>query len=259
MVSVEQSLSNFAVSCICYTDSLIVLHWIRCTDKHWKPFVQNRVREIRGKVESSHWHHCQGEANPADMPSRGLTLKELKDSQVWFYGPSWLKEKSLFSMQIQDDLPPECLEELRVKDKEALVLSVIESKGSIGAITDIERFSSLEKLLNTTAYILLFLEILKGRVRTSSTSGSLEKTDRDSVVGRAETLWIEEVQRGRITEAWKTQFTLFQDGVGVWRCGGDWANRTCLIILDIQYCCRRIITFLYSWLGGRINAWHTRE
>ena len=39
-------------------------------------------------------------------------------------------------------------------------------------------------------------------------------------MGRAETLWIEEVQRGRITEAWKTQFTLFQDGAGVWRCGG---------------------------------------
>ena len=142
MVSVEQSLSNFAVSCICYTDPLIVLHWIRGTDKHWKPFVQNRVREIRGKIESSHWHHCQGEANnPADMPSRGLTLKELKDSQIWFYGPSWLKEKSLVSMQIQDDLPPECLEELRVKEKEALVLSVIESKGSIEAIMDIERFS----------------------------------------------------------------------------------------------------------------------
>ena len=33
-------------------------------------------------------------------------------------------------------------------------------------------------------------------------------------MGRAETLWIEEVQRGRITEAWKTQFTLFQDGAG---------------------------------------------
>ena len=155
------------------------------------------------------------------MPSRGLTLKELKDSQVWFYGPSWLGEKSLVSMQMQDDLPPECLEVLRVKEKEALVLSVIESKGSIGDIMDIERFSSLEKLLNTTAYILLFLEILKGRVRTTSTSsGSLEKTDRDGLVGRAETLWIKEVQMGCITEAWKTQFTLFRDGAGVWRCDG---------------------------------------
>ena len=113
-------------------------------------------------------------------------------------------------MQMQDDLPPECLDELKVKEKEALVLSVIESKGSIGAIIDIERFSSLEKLRNTTAYILLFLEILKGRVRTSSTSsGSLEEADRDGLVGRAETLWIKEVQSGRITEAWKTQFTLF--------------------------------------------------
>ena len=39
-------------------------------------------------------------------------------------------------------------------------------------------------------------------------------------MGRAETLWIKEVQKGRITEAWKTQFTLFQDGAGVWRSGG---------------------------------------
>ena len=42
--------------------------------------------------------------------------------------------------------------------EKALVLSVIESKGSI---MDIEWFSSLERLINTTAYILLFLETLK--------------------------------------------------------------------------------------------------
>ena len=82
-------------------------------------------------------------------------------------------------MQLQDDLPPECLEELEVKKKKALVLSVIESKGSIGVIMDIERFSSLERLINTTAYILLFLETLKGRVKTSIiSSGSLEKIDK---------------------------------------------------------------------------------
>ena len=120
------------------------------------------------------------------MPSRGLTLKELKDSQVWFYGPSWLREKSLVSMQLQDDLPPECLEELEVKEKEALVLSVIESKGSIGVIMDIERFSSLERLINTTAYILLFLETLKGRVKTSIISS--EKIDKDGLVERVKTV-----------------------------------------------------------------------
>ena len=118
-------------------------------------------------------------------------------------------------MQLQDDLPPECLEELEVKEKEALVLSVIESKGSIGVIMDIERFSSLERLINTTAYILLFLETLKGRVKTSIiSSDSLEKIDKDGLVERVKTLWIKEVQRGCITEAWKTQFTLFSGWSG---------------------------------------------
>lgn len=35
---------------MCFTDSMIVLHWIRGFDKEWKQFVQNRVNEIRSLV-----------------------------------------------------------------------------------------------------------------------------------------------------------------------------------------------------------------
>ena len=48
--------------------------------KQWKPFVQNRVREIRELVTCNYWNHCQGESNPADLPSQGLTLEERKES-----------------------------------------------------------------------------------------------------------------------------------------------------------------------------------
>jgi len=44
----------------CFTDSQISLCWIKGTDKDWKPFVQNRVNEIRRLVPEGYWDHCSG-------------------------------------------------------------------------------------------------------------------------------------------------------------------------------------------------------
>ena len=67
----------------CYTDSLVALYWIRGKDKEWKPFVQNRVKKIRHNVHPEFRHHCTGSTNPADLPSRGLTMTELSASHLW--------------------------------------------------------------------------------------------------------------------------------------------------------------------------------
>ena len=64
----------------CYTDSQVALFWIQGTAKEWKPFINNRVREIRQRVPPALWTHCPGATNPADLPSRGLTPLELSVS-----------------------------------------------------------------------------------------------------------------------------------------------------------------------------------
>ena len=56
----------------CYTDSKIVLYWIKGYDKEWKQFVKNRVREIRTLIPAQCWYHCRGDLNPADLQSRGV-------------------------------------------------------------------------------------------------------------------------------------------------------------------------------------------
>ena len=96
MVSVQSSLEYEvpSLNCKCFTDSQVALYWIQGKDKEWKPFVQNRVCEIRRLIPSELWQHCPGSTNPADLPSRGLTMLELSVSQLWCEGPEWLRLNS---------------------------------------------------------------------------------------------------------------------------------------------------------------------
>ena len=69
---------------VCYTDSKITFFWIYELDRDWKPFVQNRTEEIRRLVPPFQWRHCPGKGNPADLPSRGSTISELRTNSTWW-------------------------------------------------------------------------------------------------------------------------------------------------------------------------------
>ena len=76
-----------------YTDSQVAFYWIIGASKEWKQFVQNRVSKIRRLIPISSSNHCVSKDNPADLPSRGLPLKELLASTLWRDGPEWLRQK----------------------------------------------------------------------------------------------------------------------------------------------------------------------
>ena len=88
MLVLESTLPDLEMEC--YTDSTVALYWIKGTNKEWRPFVQNRVNEICEKTSPDLWYHCPGVTNPADLPSRGMTMSELQLSCLWRYGPDWL-------------------------------------------------------------------------------------------------------------------------------------------------------------------------
>ena len=106
MESIRCSLDGLVGESLRFTDSLVVLHWIKGVKKNWKPFVQNRVKEIRDKVPNHCWHHCHGESNPADKPSQGLTLREVQESNIWFNGPSWTTERNVPPIGTGRKAPP---------------------------------------------------------------------------------------------------------------------------------------------------------
>ena len=52
-VSLEHEIFNLVA---CFADSKVALCWIRELEREWKPFVQNRVNEIRKLVPTECWY-----------------------------------------------------------------------------------------------------------------------------------------------------------------------------------------------------------
>lgn len=77
-----------------WTDSTVVLGWIRGHPASWRTYVANRVSEIQTTLPDVVWHHTPGRDNPANCTSRGLSPAELKDHPLWWSGPLWLQEGS---------------------------------------------------------------------------------------------------------------------------------------------------------------------
>ena len=55
-------------------------------------FVANRVEIIRQDSCHSQWFHVNTKVNPADYCSRGIDVNNVKATETWFNGPSFLWE-----------------------------------------------------------------------------------------------------------------------------------------------------------------------
>ncbi|UYV80978.1 hypothetical protein LAZ67_19002335 [Cordylochernes scorpioides] len=93
-----------------WTDSQIALCWIKSDPNRWKKFISHRVMKIQQLTELKYWGHVSGKDNPADCASRGLKPAALIKHELWWQGPSWLKddcveriwENSNSDLQIQE-------------------------------------------------------------------------------------------------------------------------------------------------------------
>ena len=87
--------------CYYYTDSEIVIGYINNDARRFHVYVGNRVQHIRDRSSPGDWFHVPGKENPADEASRGLTAKELLQSDRWFTGPKFLWQQDPLPQQLQ--------------------------------------------------------------------------------------------------------------------------------------------------------------
>ena len=208
-----------------FTDSTVALCWIKGTDKTWKPFVQNRVNEIRKLTSTELWKHCSGKNNPADLPSRGLTPLELSRSILWRGGPDWLHGSDL---DVNSEVQPmtECLAEMRAEDrKTSHGLLTVGDRVALSEIIDCENYSSLDRLFSVTSLVLKFCKILLSKIRPRSQASNHGHCSKGTT---AEEFWLLECQKKVIADKkfkqWQKQLDLFVDEKGLWRCRGRIEN-----------------------------------
>ena len=212
----------------CFTDSKVALFWITGIEKEWRPFVQNRVNEIRRLLPMDCWRHCPGKENPADIPSRGASPQELEGSSLWRQGPGWLALPVADSDDSEQTMPEECLLEMKAKDRRLVhsMLTTDTATCCLGGIICCKDYSSLPHLLRVTAYVMKFVKMLKCKTKKLDVLPSTDVTAADLL--DAEILWLQESQRSLVEEGkfemWKKQFGLHVDENGLLRCKGRLGN-----------------------------------
>jgi len=60
-----------------WSNSSIVLAWVTTPSTRWQTFVAHRVEEIHDLISINVWHHIGTKDNPADIISRGCSVKEI--------------------------------------------------------------------------------------------------------------------------------------------------------------------------------------
>ena len=143
-----------------WTDSQVVLAYIRSSTKRFKVFVVNQVQKIQEHSDVNQWSYVKGKGNLADGASRGLDPRKQTSSSRWFTGPAflWQREElwpSYSEVTCIGDDEPEIKRDIKVNAVQ-LVNDVLENVE--------KRVSNWCKLKRIIALVLIYLRRLLFKV-----------------------------------------------------------------------------------------------
>ena len=197
---------------IFFTDSMIVLTWIRSQSRGFKPFVSSRVAENQTNCDPSTWRHIPSEHNVADDLSRGIPAKELE--KRWQKGPEFLN-------QPEEEWPAQQVMavDLQEVEKECRKTEVVMTIVTVSSVIDPTKFSKWKRLVRVTAWILRYVHNLRSKRKPEEKLNPLTVDE----LQRSEEFWIKTAQRELHERVKKEEFNMlspFTDEKEIIRVGG---------------------------------------
>lgn len=153
-----------------WSDSTIVINWIKISPNLLKSFVQNRVVQINELTGELPWLHVAGKNNPADLLSRGLTLDALQNSDIWWHGPAFLTEININFKQNNSD---EIISSQDLPEMKSNNINSLFTQSTFTSIFNFERFSNFNRMRRAAAYLLRFIHNSRIKIKTERSTGPL--------------------------------------------------------------------------------------
>lgn len=228
MDKIKQSSPHLNFELFAWSDSTIVLGWLKDHPRKWKTFVGNRTSEILTIFPNVAWRHVPTSHNPADCASRGMSPEQLLSHDLWWSGPAWLSKGSC-------DWPQQkCYGKVikELPERREIQVHVVTAEAVDDSIPLLlERYSSLFKMLRMTVWCLR----LSAKLRKIPTETGVIKTSEIQFAKNMYIKWAQqvnfqhEIQRLKSNKLISVRSSLiklhpFLDDIGILRVGGRLEN-----------------------------------
>ena len=177
-----------------WTDSMIVLSYIQNKEKRFRTFVANRLAVIHAATEIDNWRHIESALNPADIVSRGMPAKDLKESSEWMKGPEFLEQPEelwptspTMKQEISNDDP-----EVKAAKEQSFAIT---SNGEDCVDKLIGYYSDWTKLRRGIAWWLRLKKVLREKIRETKPNQDKERVLTTTEIEAAERAILQYVQR----------------------------------------------------------------
>ncbi|GFS66878.1 integrase catalytic domain-containing protein [Trichonephila clavipes] len=167
MHKVKQALRMDIISVFFWTDSTIVLSWMKNESRNLKTFVANRVVIIQQLTELNKWH-VPSEQNPADIISRGLDPEKIQRSELWLFEPAFLEVSSVNFPRYVDEIHNCEHYQRELKDNQESMCFLVQNREILPIIDKCSSFLKLQRIL---AWCVRFKENARNPLQL--TTGSL--------------------------------------------------------------------------------------
>ena len=162
-----------------WTDSNVVLGYIRNESRRFHVFVANRVQEVQDSTSIDQWKYIESKENPADEASRGMKAQELLGCR-WITGPAFLWKKedqwqtaNIEDYELQDD--PEVKKAVAMAN--ATNMQTTQTPPEKSSLAErVEVFSDWHRAKRAVSLCLRYVRCLRDRVRMGKRQNCNEET-----------------------------------------------------------------------------------
>lgn len=144
-----------------FTDSQVVLAWLKINPIKLNTYVANRVKAINEYAKDFNWLYVSTSLNPADCLSRGVSPSELYNHKLWWSGPPVMSNLDYtFNDNCNFEIPTN-LPEIKISVSNRQVCAVSQSFNNGFLDSFLCNYSCINKAQRVLAYILRFCNNIK--------------------------------------------------------------------------------------------------